>query len=402
MVNMQEIDELEDWLIGEALSSRPIPEMFAEMCERLRHCQVPVERALLGWATLHPLIEAEIAFWTATDGLEHEQFAHEDEDTDDWLNSPMRAVLINQEKRLRRRLDKSNSGYDFELCQQLADEGYTDYLVLATAFRMPSIDEQRDDTGILVSWATRQTGGFTDDQLYAIEYIQKRLALSARANVEEGITRTIAETYLGKWAGNRVLNGQIRHGDGELIRAVIVYCDMRQSTSIAEVLGPERYLSWLNTFFQATAAPVLENDGEVLDFIGDAVLGIFPIRENGYAEAVRKAILAADAMRDRIEAVNRSSNNGLQLKAGTALSVGEVMFGNIGVAERLTFSVIGQTVHAAARLEALTKTIGCDTLMTSEIAELIPDRSRPVGDFELSGFSGKTAVYALLPQPGAQ
>lgn len=395
MIDMADIEKVEDWLIGQALASCPVPSMFGDLCIRLRACGVPVDRAMLAWATLHPLIEAEVAFWINGNSVEHSQFAHTDQETDDWLNSPVRAVLINREPMLRRRLENSNSRHDFPLCQQLADDGYSDYLVLATACKMPAMEELSDYTGFIASWATRDIGGFTDDQLSAIAYIQKRLALAARANVESQITRTIAETYLGKWAGNKVLNGQIKHGDGETIRAVIFYTDMRRSTAIAEDLGQERYLAWLNDFFKATAGAILDHGGEILDFIGDAVLGVFPIEDSGFEDSARRAIAAADEMRARIAALNASPSRSHELKAGIALSVGEVMFGNIGVPDRLTFSVIGQTVHAAARIEALTKSLGTDTLMTADIAGQVTHRATLVGDFELTGFGSKRPLYGL-------
>ncbi|WP_208995372.1 adenylate/guanylate cyclase domain-containing protein [Roseibium hamelinense] len=394
---MQKIDDVEEWMIGQALASQPVPDMFGEMCERLRACGIPVERSLMAWATLHPLVEAEVAYWTASEGVRFEQFHHDENDTEEWLNSPLRMVIVNRETMFRSRLDQGNSEHDFPLCKQLAEEGFTDYLILATAFRMPAMDDQRAYTGIVVSWSTRQKGGFTDAQLKAINYIQKRLALAARGNVEEQIARTIAETYLGKWAGNRVLSGQIQHGDGERIRAVIFYCDMRRSTQIADVLGPEKYLAWLNDFFRATATPVLNHGGEILDFIGDAVLGIFPIDSAGFTVAVHRALKATDEVHNNIRRANDARPEGPELRAGIALSVGEVMFGNIGVSERLTFSVIGQTVHAAARLESLTKTVGSDILITEDVATHVGNRAKPAGEFLLSGFKTVQPIFELLP-----
>ncbi|MBD1549153.1 adenylate/guanylate cyclase domain-containing protein [Roseibium aggregatum] len=397
MVNMQDIDAVEDWLIEQALGSALVPDMFGEMCRRLRDCQVPVDRAMLAWATLHPLIRSEIAFWQAGEAVRHERIEHSETDGEAWLASPMRALLDSAEPMLRRRLDQANAEHNYPLCQELAEAGYTDYLVLKIHFDMPAIADMEGKTGIIVSWATRTPGGFPDDALHAIHYIQKRLALAARANLEAQITKTIAETYLGAWAGSKVLSGQIRHGDGETIKAVIFYCDMRNSTSIAEDLGPDRYLKFLNTYFDVTAGAVLKEGGEVLDFIGDAVLGVFPISDMGLEEAARRAIAAADEVRSRLKELNRKGEEKHPLKVGMALSVGDVMFGNIGVSTRLTFSVIGQTVHAAARIEALTKAVGVETLMTRDIADLVPDRQEPAGSFELTGFASKRPLFSLKP-----
>jgi len=395
MISMAEIDDIEDWLIGQALGTPDLAAMFGEMCERLRKCNVPVDRAMLAWSTLHPLIEAEIAFWESGSVVQHETIAHSEEETEDWLQSPVRSVLISGEPMLRRRLTNANAPMEFPLLKSLSEAGYTDYLVMPTPFEIPSIPSEFNSTGLVVSWATREPTGFSDEALTAINYIQKRLALAARATLEGQISRTIAETYLGKIAGNRVLSGQIRHGDGETIDAVIYFSDMRNSTAIAEFLGPDAYLSYLNTYFQATASAILDRGGEVLDFIGDAVLGAFPIGPQGLDDAIRSAIATADESRVRLQALNDDPTLAHPLNAGIALSVGSVMFGNIGVPHRLTFSVIGQTVHAAARIESLTKTVGTDVLMTEDIARLAGARSRPVGAFELSGFTDPQPLFAL-------
>lgn len=395
MISMAKIDEIEDWMISQALGSPNLGKMFAEMCERLRACEVPVDRGMMAWSTLHPLIEAELVIWESGNELHHELIAHSEEETDDWLQSPVRAVLVNQEPRFRRRLTNSNAPQEFPLLTRLSEAGYTDYLVLPTHFDMPTNPEDYANSGIIVSWATCDSEGFSDDALKAIEYIQKRLALAARANIGSQITKTVAETYLGQTAGKKVLNGQIRHGDGETIDAVIYYCDMRRSTAIAEALGPDAYLTWLNRYFETTAGSVLDNGGEVLDFIGDAVLGVFPIGEQSLENAVKQAVQAADETRLRLAAVNDDPASAMPMQAGVALSVGSVMFGNIGVPHRLTFSVIGQSVHAAARIESLTKTTGSDVLMTEDIVRYCAARAEPVGSFELSGFTDPQPLFAL-------
>ncbi|MBO6892002.1 MAG: adenylate/guanylate cyclase domain-containing protein [Roseibium sp.] len=395
MISMAEIDDVEDWLIDQSLGRPDVATMFAQMCQKLRLCNVPIDRAMLVWSTLHPLIEAELAFWENGAEVQHERFGHADEEDEGWLSSPIRAVLVNREPMLRRRLTNTNAPFEFPLLATLAESGYTDYLVIPTEFDIPAIQGDYPSTGIIVSWATREEGGFADDALKAIRYIQKRLALAARATLEGQISQTVAETYLGKIAGNRVLNGQIRRGDGSTIDAVVFFCDMRNSTAIAEDLGPDAYLSWLNSYFEATAGSVLAHGGEVLDYIGDAVLGVFPIENRTFENVVVQAIAAADETRARIRAINERNAHAHVLKSGIALSVGPVMFGNIGVPERLTFSVVGQTIHAAARIENLTKTVGADILMTREIAAHATDRARPVGAFELSGFAERQPLFAL-------
>lgn len=403
MINMADIDAVESWLVAQALKSASVPDMFGDLCIRLRETGVQIDRALLGWTTLHPLFDAETAFWKTGEAVQHERFEHthdNDEVEESWLSSPMRTVHVDRLPRLRRHLEGANAELDYPLCVELSQEGYTDYFILRTNFHLPALKETQGNTGIMISWATKQPGGFPDDQIAAIEYIQPRLALAAKANLESEITRTIAETYLGRSAGSRVLNGQIRHGDGERINAVIFYSDMRNSTRIAEALGPDPYLRWLNGYFSATAGAVIAEGGEVLDFIGDAVLAVFPIEENGLEQAVHKAVASADRSLENVRRINAlpgAFSSRPELEIGVALSVGEVMFGNIGVPERMTFSVIGQTVHAAARIETLTKAVRKHVLMTGEVAQYVPDRAEPAGAFELTGFEQPEPLFSLKP-----
>lgn len=398
MITTPALEAIEDWLIQEALGAPHLPDMFAGMCERMRAAGITVDRALLGWVTLHPLFRAETAVWHAEGGVKHAQHRHDTEEDDaGWLQSPIRAVLQSGESRLRRRLAHANAELDYSVCHQLRDEGFTDYLLLATYFDLSASRIYAEKSGIIVTWATRAAGGFDDEAVDQIEYLQARLALACRANIQSRVAATIADTYLGHRAGQRVLSGQIRHGDGEIIDAVIFYCDLRDSTAIAEKLGPERYLRHLNAYFDATAGAVSAEGGEILDFIGDAVLAVFPTDLGGFEAATRRALCALDSVRTRICAANGYGE--APLRCGVALSAGRVMFGNIGIADRLTFSVIGQTVNAAARIEALTKTVAlaatqeCSALVTAEIAAVAPQAFTSAGRFVLEGFAEPVELY---------
>lgn len=384
------VEAIEDWLIREALGDPDLAAMFGSFCDRIAAAGIPVSRAMLTWATLHPLIEAESALWR--DGsTERAQYLHEEEETEDWLQSPVRAVLVSREPRLRRRLDGGNlAPDDFPILTSLRADGFTDYLVLATGFRLPTIRDM-PGTGIIVTWATRAPGGFSDTAIDHLEYLQVRLALAARATIQARIATTLADTYLGRRAGRQVLAGTIRHGDGETLDAVIFYSDLRGSTALAESLPREAYLALLNAYFDAAAGAVIAAGGDVLDFIGDAVLGVFPIEAEGLAAATERAVGAAQAALARLAAAGQRV--GQPLRCGIALSCGSVMFGNIGISDRMTFSVIGPTVNAAARIEALTKSLECTLLVTADIAAARPGAFESRGRFALAGFGDEVELF---------
>lgn len=387
------LEVIEDWLIREALGQPDIGEMFAGFCARLVDAGIPVERAMLTWATLHPLIEAESAFWRSGEDIELSQYRHDEEETDDWLQSPIRAVLEAREPRLRRRLSGSNLAFDYPLLTTLKGEGYTDYLILSTPFELPTAHDF-GPSGMVVTWATRAEGGFSDQAVEGLDYLQIRLALACRATIQARIARTLAETYLGARAGGQVLSGRIRHGDGETLDAVIFYSDLRGSTVLADTLAPADYMAHLNAYFEATAGAVMARGGEVLDFIGDAVLAVFPIDAGGFDTAACRALEASHAVIERLEVARAATPH--PLHCGIALSSGRVMFGNIGVPERLTFSVIGRTVNAAARIEAMTKELGRPLLVTADIAAASPAPFSSVGRFRLAGFGEEVELHAPL------
>ena len=198
-------------------------------------------------------------------------------------------------------------------------------------------------------------------------------------------------------AGRQVLNGQIRRGDGEMAHAVIWYSDMRDSTRLGDSLTAKEFLKTVNSYFECTAGAVLANGGEVLRFIGDAVLAIFPIRDGDPRLACELAMAAVNDAEARLRSLNEErAQDGLEgLDYGLGLHVGDVMFGNIGVTERLEFSVIGAAANEVARIESLTKTLGRRTLASSEFARCVPHYWENAGEHTLKGVATPIKVLVL-------
>lgn len=388
--------ELSDWLIDQAFGEPEVDALFAGLCERLHAIGIPLERGFLAWSTLHPLVDSESVVWRPGMGARLESYLHAQDDDTGWLNSPTYHLVTRRLPLLRRRLDGPGALRDFPILQDLAEEGFTDYLALATRFRIPRIEAEDDPGGILTSWATRHPDGFTDEQIGLLQRTQRRLALTCKTSVLSRITRNIADAYLGRIAASRVLSGQIRHGDGEAIDAVVWYSDLRNSTALAEAMPRETYLALLNAYFDCVAGAALAAGGEVLDFIGDAVLVIFPYREpGGFREAAGRACRAiADAEERRQDVL--ATDPGLPLDFGIGVNAGTVEFGNIGVPERLAFSVIGPTVNQVARIEKLTKDSGVTALATGVIAEAAPDLWRPAGARAVVGLSAPLELFGWI------
>jgi adenylate cyclase len=386
-----------DWLVDQALSQPDIVDMFEGVCHRLYAVGVPIARARLTWPTLHPLFQAETVVWRRNQGTEFEQFIHQEQASDEWLRSPMKYMLDNDITIMRRHLDGPNKLVDFRILEELIEQGLTDYLAITTPFGDLSHRNEGRMRGIIVTWASDRPGGFTDDDIAALKRIQRRYAVACKTAIQDRIAHNITETYLGKQAGNRVLSGQIRRGDGQSTKAVVWYSDLRNSTALADTMPSEEFIRMLNVYFECTAGPAIAEGGEVLDFIGDAVLAIFPCEdEKQFKTAVAAATRALETSLAKVEEVNRQreADGLIPIRFGVGLNTGTVMFGNIGVPERLSFSVIGPTVNEVNRIENMTKALGHPALATAAVAKQQPDCWHSVGEHRLPGVSQPVELFA--------
>jgi adenylate cyclase len=401
MAHLALIQPIREWLIEQALGEPDIVKLFETMCQRLAGVGVPIARARLIWQTLHPLFRAETVIWDRGNPAYLEQFRHEDNSTEAWSRSPLRFSIENRLEVLRRQLVGGNAVLDFPILTELQQQGFTDYVILTTSMEKmiaPNDPDRRGPRGIMVTWSSDRPSGFSGDDLEALQKIQKVFALACKTIIQARISSNIATTYLGDRAGRSVLEGQIRRGDGEHTSAVVWFSDMRNSTMLAESMPSDAYFSLLNSYFEATAGPLVDHGGEVLDFVGDAVLGIFPYGdEAGLADAARKANAALDEMLARCRAANdeRDAQGLERFKCGVGVNVGEVKFGNIGIPQRLAFSVVGHSVNEAARIESMTKLLQQPVLSGARFAQLNPERWRSLGEHKLEGVLDPMELFAF-------
>ncbi len=395
--NSKMIDDLSEWLLDQALSETDIESVLDGCFYRVHATGIPLARAHVAFSTLHPLYGGISFTWTLAAGLLHIPYSHSPAEPEQWLRSPLKYVIDHRLPSLRRRLNGPGTVMDFPVLEEFKQQGLTDYLVYVIPF-VKEADESRPAAGMVGSWCSDQPTGFQDEDLRAFVRIQKGLAVALKVCIKDQIARNVAATYLGADAGRRVLEGQIKRGDGDNIHAVIWYSDLRDSTKMADdMTGPE-FLEALNRYFECSAGAVLEQGGEVLRFIGDAVLAIFPFSEDdGPADACRQAETAARQAFEKLLQVNAQRRGGdlEPLRFGLGLHLGFVLFGNIGVPERLEFSVIGPSANEAARLEGLTKTLGQDMLASGEFVAHSGAPWRHLGEQAIRGASKPMSVFTL-------
>ena len=394
------IDGVADWLMSQALGEADVQDIVGGCCDRLLAAGIPLWRAFVSFRILHPKFASVSIIWRRDERsgtVERIETLHGEAFTsEDWRQSPMNHMLSTQIPFLRRRLVGEEALLDFPVCHDLRAQGASDYVAWMMPFARDGEPGPHLD-GVIGSWGTDRPSGFSDGEIRSLVRIQRRLVVSLKVQIKQQIARTVLATYLGMDAGRQVLDGQIRRGDGEMVHAVIWFSDMRDSTRLADSLAAEDFLKTLNSYFECTAGAVLANGGEVLRFIGDAVLAIFPIRDGDPRSACELAMAAVRDAEVRLQAVNdeRGCDDLEALDYGLGLHVGDVMFGNIGVPERLEFSVIGPAANEVARIESLTKVLGRRTLASAEFARCVPGYWESAGEHALKGVGAPLEVVAL-------
>jgi adenylate cyclase len=376
-----------DWLMhkGRHLATRE--EVVGGICERVRAAGMPIDRVAFFFWMLHPQYAGVALFWDG-EKVTLNRGEHGFRRTEQYLSSPAARITAG-ERVIRRRLEDRDCALDFPVLRDLREQGMTDYVIAEVLFSGGVRNS--------VSLTTRRPGGFIDHDIAEIQRLLHPFALIMENFNGRDLAKTLLETYLGRISGAKVLDGQIKRGDGEELDAVIWFSDLRDSTPLSRTLGERRFLELLNDYFESTAGAVLEHGGEVLRFIGDASLAVFPTAGEPPRAACLRAVAAARSARTRVRAANaRRLAAGLpEFASGIGLHLGRVLYGNIGTPERLEFSVIGAAANEAARIEALCKETGTDIVLSQTVAAALEEKLSSLGRFELRGVAQPMAVYAL-------
>src|SRR5712691_7014060 len=382
------------WILREAPHIESHVELLDELCWRLVGDGLPLWRATLHMGTLHPQIRSIGARWLRElKVIEEYRILRGSEETDEYLRSPIRPT-IERGTPFRRRLVEDTPEYP--LLSKIRKAGATDYFALAlnrTFRRFP-----------VVTWATDRPSGFSDTDIAALEDINPALAAIVETRAVRRISANLIDTYLGPQAGRRILAGQIQRAQGERLRAVIMMTDMRGFTALSDRLPGDDVIELLDDYFDAIASPVEARKGEVLKFIGDGVLAICPAEDDDdFSSASVQALDAAVDGLARLDAVNRArrEKDRIEVRIGIGLHLGEVIYGNVGAADRLDFTVIGPAVNLASRIEGLTKRLLRPLLTSRAFARVCPRPLVSLGLHPVRGLYEPEEVFGLPDQPGA-
>ena len=386
-------------IIASGLGDEPVTHLVEGAMRRLVSAGVPLDRMQVGFRILHPLFDGMSITWTDQGGVEVSYYEKIDVDGSSYRLSPFYHMLTNGLTELRLRIDSDATIERYPVLTDLRARGFTDYLAFIVSFGgAPMTPESHQGLG--TSWSTRNPGGFSASDLDAMRQVLSPLALALRVVIKDQITRNALNTFHGPLIGGRILSGLIKRGAGERLAAALWYSDLRNSTGLADALPVEAFLDLLNVYFDCAAGAVMEEGGQVLDIIGDAILAFFPVNGPGDRQACASALRAASTAQSRLAALKEQGNARAEaISFGIGIHFGDVVFGNAGTAERLKFGIIGRSVNEVARTADMAKVLKRDVVVSDAVASRIMSAERlalsDLGEHELRGIPSARRLWAL-------
>jgi adenylate cyclase len=376
------------WLTNDTRDERFIDNIFAEMCIRLQGAGIPVKRASLHVMIHHPQwLGARIVWVDGSPGAEIVRLDYDVGGRSEYINSPANEIHDGAIE-VRENLEGDPSlGRKHAIYDEMRAKGLTDYVAWPIYH---SLGKRH-----FVTFATDRPGGFDDAHIAGLLKLLPVLALVSEIRVKNRLARTLLETYVGSHAGELILAGATRRGTGTTVRAAIMICDLRDFTRISDNWPRDDVIDLLNGYFDAMSEPIERHGGEILKFIGDGLLAIFPLSEPSACANLLRAVSEARQAMTALNEKNAETGRA-PLNYGIGVHVGDVMYGNIGSQTRLDFTVIGPAVNMASRLEALTKQLGKPVLLSRAFADLVESdfALERVGEYPVRGFNDPIELFA--------
>lgn len=376
------------WLTNDTRDERFLDNIFAELCLRLQRAGIPVKRASLHIMIYHPQWLGARIMWA--DGMREAEITRVDYDVrgrSEYIGSPGNEIYDGADE-VREHLEGDRSlARKHVIYDEMRSQGLTDYVAWPL---LHTLGKRH-----FVTFATDRPGGFEVEHMAGLLKLLPALALVSEIRVKNRLARTLLETYVGSHASDLILAGATTRGSGTTVRAAIMICDLRDFTRISDSWPRDDVIDLLNDYFDAMSEPIARHGGEILKFIGDGLLAIFPLSQPTACANLLHAV--AEARQAMVALNERNSETGrAPMNFGIGVHVGDVMYGNIGSRTRLDFTVIGPAVNMASRLESLTKQLGKTVLLSRAFADFVKgdfDLER-VGEYPVRGFSEPVELFA--------
>nr|WP_244423740.1 adenylate/guanylate cyclase domain-containing protein [Rhizobium sp. CF122] len=370
-----------EWLSGDECHGLDEPGLISALGRRLRVLGLPIDRLTLHFMTLHPELIGRTLAWAPGDPVEIHDREHGARQI--FANSPLRKVMDSREPLVVGSGDSAHGRWqDIDV---FAGRGLQQLMIAPLC--------NADGPVSAVAFGTRRAGGFTPAEIQVLERILPALRNTCELRVMRQVELSLLDTYVGPLTAQRILAGQIRQGEIESIEAALLLCDLRGFTEISNQLPSDRVLELLNAYFDKVIPPITREGGEVLKFMGDAVLAFFP----GY-DAGRSSASALIAARDILREIDGFEFDEIALNVGIALHHGEVSYGNIGSGRRLDFTLIGPDVNLVSRIQTACGDLRVPLLMSDTFRKEARAQAVSAGWHTLKGFTEKVELFCL-PEP---
>ncbi|WP_245505526.1 MULTISPECIES: adenylate/guanylate cyclase domain-containing protein [unclassified Rhizobium] len=370
-----------EWLSGDECHAVDEPGLISALGRRLRVLGLPIDRLTLHLMTLHPELIGRTLAWAPGDPVEIHDREHGVRQI--FANSPLRKVMDSREPLVVGSGDSAHGRWqDIDV---FTGRGLQQLMIAPLC--------NADGPVSAVAFGTRRAGGFTPAEIQVLERILPALRNTCELRVMRQVELSLLDTYVGPLTAQRILAGQIRQGEIESIEAALLLCDLRGFTEISNQLPSDRVLELLNAYFDKVIPPITREGGEVLKFMGDAVLAFFP----GY-DAGRSSASALIAARDILREIDGFEFDEIALNVGIALHHGEVSYGNIGSGRRLDFTLIGPDVNLVSRIQTACGDLRVPLLMSDTFRKEARAQAVSAGWHTLKGFTQKVELFCL-PEP---
>jgi adenylate cyclase len=381
------VDAIAAWLIGPARLIGSAPQAFDEYAWRLHAAGLPVLRVTMHCGTLHPqFLGSAYVWWRTTAQTQEIMVMHEVVDVVPYEENLV-ARVRNGGEIVRRRLVGPDARLDFPILHDVKDQGGVEYF----AFPVPSVYGSH-----MVSYTTDRPSGFSDEEIAKLRAVSDRLAILADTHIQRQIAENVLIAYLGSQTGPMVLAGKIRRGTGDTINAVLWSSDVRSFTAFSDRVPGQQVIAKLDQIFDAQARAIAKHSGEILKFIGDGLLAIFPVdAPDQAAQAAGEALTAAGEALESAQALGPHSPGEAPLKMVIALHYGSAIYGNIGAADRLDFTVIGPYVNLVSRIEAVAKSLDLPLVVSDDFARAYGAPLRSLGQPKLRGLEQPHELFTM-------
>ena len=388
---LKALEDIVDWMLDSAPTHSSLRSITDGLIEKFCGAGIPVERVNLGVLAVHPEMGGYAVLWeSGMDASLELPVRREDMEQPTYLNSPIR-FIVEENQPVDFDLTDPSIDESFPVLSEFRDKGFTHYL----GFPVPYSDGPKP---AILTMCTRNASGFSPEVSAAIPRIFRVLGLLINVVETQRLARTVLKTYLGRQTSERVLAGEITRGQGERIRAAVWFCDLRGYTAMTAELGSFPMIDVMNRYFDCMAEAVWSEGGEILKFMGDAMLVVFRLTDDRDAPAVAQSAVRAAQLALKNLAVlseRRVQDGELPLEAGVSVHIGQVVYGNIGASSRLDFTVMGHSVNLVARIQGVAGDTNEPLLVSADVAEHLDGHVESIGFYPLKGVPEPVEIFRL-------